>query len=312
MDPDALMRAIEDYRSRKTKPEEFDVLRDHVSSPRERADPSARFVSEPLPFDPGGGRLASIEKVVLVHRLREVTAQIGFTRFEPVTADLYGELDLGVQMQKLSREGCELCREKLAYPAIELRGEGVFLAFDADVIETWLGRDGVRMRESQLECGFRNWVGRTGVASRKFPGAAYIALHTLSHLLMSEIAMDCGYPLASLKERIYATPGKYGILVYTATPGFGGTLGGLVEAGRRIGDYLVGALERAALCSSDPVCAEHDPSVESMGSPLSGAACHGCVLVPESSCENRNDFLDRALLVDTLATKGPGLFSVSL
>jgi hypothetical protein len=303
---DVFMNEIENYRCRKTKPEEFDILRDHESPPNERINPEAPFVSEALPLDEAHwssrGHSRLVEKVVLVHRLREVTAQIGFTRFEPITADLYGELDVGVQMQELSRGDH-------AYPAIELRGEGVFLAFDASEIEAWLGRPEVQQRQSQIERGLKNWIERTGIASRKFPGAPYIALHTLSHLLMSEIAMECGYPLASLKERIYATPRRYGILVYTATPGFGGTLGGLIEAGRRIGQYVTAALERAALCSSDPVCAEHDPATESMGSPLSGAACHSCVLVPESSCENRNDFLDRALLVDTLSHSGAGLFS---
>jgi hypothetical protein len=52
---------------------------------------------------------------------------------------------------------------------------------------------------------------------------------------MTEIALDCGYPASSLKERVYAlssarTAGlleRCGLLIYTATPGAQGTLGGL-------------------------------------------------------------------------------------
>jgi hypothetical protein len=36
--------------------------------------------------------MSPIKRVVLVHRLREVVAQVGFTRFESLGADVYGEL----------------------------------------------------------------------------------------------------------------------------------------------------------------------------------------------------------------------------
>ena len=45
-----------------------------------------------------------IERVVLVHRLREVVAQVGFTRFESAAPDIEGELDLGVKRAVLARE----------------------------------------------------------------------------------------------------------------------------------------------------------------------------------------------------------------
>ncbi len=57
------------------------------------------------------------------------------------------------------------------------------------------------------------------------------------------------------------------------------------------------------LCSNDPVCASHDPAAHGH-SPLLGAACHGCLLISETSCEMRNDFLDRALVVPTVEAKG--------
>ena len=80
--------------------------------------------------------MKSVEKVVLVHRLREVVAQVGFTRFEAIGADTEGELDLDIKL-KLA----PLSREDVAWlPAVENRGEGVFIQFKADAIDTCTGR----------------------------------------------------------------------------------------------------------------------------------------------------------------------------
>jgi hypothetical protein len=90
-------------------------------------------------------------------------------------------------------------------------------------------------------------------------------------------------------------------LPFTSSSGSEGTLGGLVEAGKRIDRYLVKAFERALLCSNDPFCAEHDPNHPFDIRPTHGAACHGCELIAETSCERRNEFLDRALVSRTVA-----------
>jgi hypothetical protein len=100
----------------------------------------------------------------------------------------------------------------------------------------------------------------------------------------------------------------YGILLYTASPDAEGTLGGLVEAGRRITKHLCAALEMAELCSNDPVCAQHRADDRNEARFLHGAACHGCLLISETSCEQRNDFLDRALVVATVENLGAELF----
>jgi hypothetical protein len=151
-------------------------------------------------------------------------------------------------------------------------------------------------------------------SKRIFPGAPYYLLHTFAHLLMTAISLECGYPGSSLRERIYALdapPGgqrRFGVLIYTASTDAEGTLGGLVEAARRISHFVRKALELAALCSNDPICAHHTPG-ELDHAPLHGAACHGCVLVPETSCEQRNEFLDRALVVPTVEQCGAEFFS---
>ncbi len=135
-------------------------------------------------------------------------------------------------------------------------------------------------------------------------------LHTLSHLLITAVSLDCGYASSSIRERIYVAKSGYGILLYTASPDAEGTLGGLVESADRIDRYLRQAVDPGTLCSNDPVCAQHQPDNRQEDRLLLGAACHGCVLLAESSCERRNDFLDRALVVPTVDGSGMAFFDV--
>ena len=139
----------------------------------------------------------------------------------------------------------------------------------------------------------------------------YFLLHSLSHLLMTAVSLECGYPASSIRERVYALEAGYGILLYTGTPDAEGTLGGLVEAGRQIDRHLQAALELGRLCSNDPVCAQHDPQSQHERRFLHGAACHGCLLIAETSCEQHNDFLDRALVVPTVEDLGAEFFQTA-
>jgi len=139
-----------------------------------------------------------------------------------------------------------------------------------------------------------------------WPGPRYILLHTLSHVLMREFALDCGYSAASIRERIYSSATgdepMAGILLYTAAPDSEGTLGGLVSLGQpeRFERLLGQALRHAEICTSDPTCAEHEPGA--LGDDhLHGAACHACLFASETSCEKGNRYLDRSVLVPTVA-----------
>ncbi len=248
-----------------------------------------------------GPGLEAIDRVVLVHRLREVTAQVGFTRFEAASPDTQGELELGVQRAALAREASWL-------PAIENRGEGVFVALKKHAVDAWLARPQVRARGKQLEAGFYAWRKDHPGTRRQFAGLPYIMLHTLSHLLLTAVSLECGYPASSIRERVYANDLGYGILLYTGSPDAEGTLGGLVEAGRSIRRHMQIALELGRLCSNDPVCAQHDPSDTLQLRFLLGAACHGCVLISETSCEQHNDLLDRALVVPTVQESDAAFF----
>jgi hypothetical protein len=126
--------------------------------------------------------------------------------------------------------------------------------------------------------------------------------------------MRCGYPASSIRERIYADgeSGRFGILLYTSSPDAEGTLGGLVQEGRRLEDHLVYALRMSALCSNDPICAQHEPGESMEARWLHGAACHGCALVAETSCEMRNDYLDRALVMPILGVPDAAFFQSML
>ena len=149
-----------------------------------------------------------LDRVVLVHRLREVVAQVGFTRFESALPDIDGELSLQVELAPLARETTWL-------PAIENKGEGIFLSFSGDAIRRWLARPGVRARAERLAAGFQAWVERKRTADEKFPGLPYLMLHSLSHLLITAVALECGYSASAIRERVFAGEYGYGILLYT-------------------------------------------------------------------------------------------------
>lgn len=248
------------------------------------------------------GRWDGIEAVIQVHRLREVLALVGFTRLEPVVPDINGEYETDV-------ERAQLAEEPSWFPAVENRGEGVFVQLRARSVLAWLERPAVAARIDLLAAGHEKWLeGRK--SKREFPGGPYILLHTLSHLLIQSLAMRCGYPASSIRERIYSDPeaDRFALLLFTGSPDAEGTLGGLVQQARHIGDHLAQALRMSELCSNDPNCAQHAPGESIEGRWLHGAACHGCTLVAETCCEMRNDYLDRALVVPALGVPGAAYF----
>jgi hypothetical protein len=245
-----------------------------------------------------------LDRIILVDRLREVMVQLGFTRFEGAIADVDGELSVAVRRAELGLETDWI-------PAIEVRGEGVFIAFNKKRVEAWQELEAVKERGKILLQGFQVWRDARGLSEKqvKFPGMPYIMLHTVSHLLLIAVTLQCGYGASALKERIYAVPEVgYGILLYTGSSGSEGTLGGLIEVGKNIEHYLESALDIGKLCSNDPVCSQHVPNSEQEDRLLHGSACHGCLFVAETSCEKHNEFLDRALVLNTLEKCGAEFF----
>ncbi len=257
-------------------------------APREATFFAARARREP-------GLPSVIERVVLAPKLREVRAQVGFTRLMPTSSDLQGEYQvvpaaLGLQTDWL--------------PATEIRGEGIFLRLDEGAVREWEKRGAVRDRTTELRAGYARWS-EDVKDPPDFPGVRFYLLHSLAHLLMTALSLECGYSASAIRERIYCSlPGDTvpmaAILLATGSSGTEGTLGGLVDQGRRVHAHLRAAWEMGALCSNDPVCGHHTPRSEPTGRLLEGAACHGCLFVAECACERFNQFLDRALVVPTL------------
>lgn len=258
-----------------------------------------REVKAPPSFTP------VVERVVLGERLREVVALVGYTRIDPP-----GEVDAKGRYPVTG----PLARNAPTWvPCTEVRGEGIFLQFAESAMQAWETKIDQDERMAAILGSHQRWRARRKLEPHGgFPGSRYLLLHTISHLLMREFALECGYGSASLTERIYAHSGTNpmaGILLYTAAPDSEGTLGGLVSLGEpdTLDRMLRQALRHAEVCSSDPMCAEHIPGEEE--DVLHGAACHSCVFAPETSCERSNRYLDRALVVDTLATAGIGFFA---
>jgi len=295
--------------SRSPKLAEFDTF---ASGQPEigRNDPMAKLYAQTLPRHSWAEAastvdLSPIKSLVAVHRLREVSCLYGFTRFEAAPTAADGDFE-DIQ---LAVRGAPLAGNADWLPANEQFGEGIFVHFDENAIARWLLQEGVVNRHAKLLAGSNHWRKRFSANPPPYPGTAYVLLHSLSHALMAEIALDCGYPASSLKERVYALSSarsggeleRCAVLIYTASPGAQGTLGGLVAVARRFPKILRNALDRLRICSNDPVCADHEPDEKSGDRATHGAACHGCLLIAETSCEMRNLFLDRSLLVPTMA-----------
>lgn len=240
------------------------------------------------------------EKIVLVEKLREVRALVGFSRIEsPSDYDNPAAFPAS-QRARLSRT------QPTWVPASEIRGEGLFFHFKEDLIQQWVARvsslDGVF-----LEAHKRWRIARKLEPPQEFyPSVRFVLLHSFAHAIIRQFAVECGYATAALRERIYSrSPGEdepkmAGVLIYTAAPDSEGTLGGLVSFGKpeTLERHLDQALDSMRLCASDPLCAEHHPYRD--GNTLHAASCHACLFAPETSCERGNKYLDRAVLVSTV------------
>ncbi|MGH4050194.1 MAG: DrmB family protein [Clostridium sp.] len=240
-----------------------------------------------------------IDKIVVVDRLTETQALCGFTRIKPWDGrTLKDEKIAPLSMYK-----------KDWLPAVKMNGEGIFIKFNQNQLDIWETR--IENRYKQLAINYEESYLHNSRFSSK-----YIALHTFSHLLMRQISNECGYSVASLKEKIYSTfydeesnnLDMQGVLIYLATADCDGSLGGLISIAQdehRLQKILDDMLEKALWCSADPLCIN---SIEQGFSSLNYAACHDCTLLPETSCEFRNVLLDRVSIVGTVENRNLGVF----
>jgi len=304
LDDEQLLQALERYRSHSDegvaagdiRVPEWELLTGDLR--RTGRDFTAHAVRAPAGFE------EVIERVVLVDRLREVQALLGFTR-----------VDSPFDEERLEDRRVPLGRGKVDFlPAAEVHGEGIFVQLAETAVAEWVSRNGER--DGEFRAAHTAWRERRRIPDpgAGYPGLRLVLVHTVSHALMRRFALECGYSQASIRERLYALPPEdpdgpmAGVLLYTAAPDSEGTLGGLVRLGDpdELERHLRGALLDAGLCASDPLCAEHAPDGE--GITLHGAACHACLFAPETSCERGNRYLDRAVLTELITGLDIGYF----
>jgi hypothetical protein len=287
-----------------------EVLKE-VLSPKDLKIPEWRLFSQPDPKknspnlrlrieQPPAKYAKWIDGVVVIDRLREVRALVGFSRLEAA-----GE-DSTTQLVPLRRGPATWV------PAAEVRGEGLFLRISENEISAWVNK--ATKLSARFFAAHKKWRALRGLdPSGGFPGLRYVLLHSLAHALIRQFSVECGYAAASLRERIYSAGPEEGdpmagILIYTAAPDSEGTLGGLVSLGKTavLEQHLDQALECLEICSSDPLCAEAQPEMEFTS--LRGSACHTCLFLPETSCERGNRYLDRSVVVTTMEKTDAAFF----
>jgi hypothetical protein len=241
-------------------------------------------------------------KIQQVQEIKVTNVQLDFTRVTPKE-----RIVVNGEVQETSAGknifSCNV-NELFVLPANQTLGEGIFFQFADSAIDNWISentaaldaRFGKYLREIP-EIGSQGAGAKIKIFNNRFK---HFLIHSFSHLMMRELEFSCGYPTASLKERLYIstsdTRRMSGVLIYTAE-GAEGSMGGLVSQGEpeRIFDIINRGLHRAENCSSDPLCWES----EGQGIfDLNLSACFSCSLVSETACEENNLGLDRRVLVD--------------
>jgi len=247
-------------------------------------------------------------RIMLVHKLRETRALAGFTRIFP-------ENDQDLESLKSTLRLTNLSPQQSWLPASVVYGEGIFLELCEDMVQQWLTTNGSRVqgRVLPLVKRYQDVIERRHLRSRSIT-PRFVLLHTLAHLLINRLTFECGYSSAALRERLYVSdaPGSpmAGILIYTAAGDSEGTMGGLVRMGKpnNFEPMLYAALEESLWCSADPICMEVGTRGGQGPDSCNLAACHNCALVPETSCEEFNRFLDRGLIIGDIHDRGLGFF----
>lgn len=310
--------------------EEFDAF----LAPDEEQDPRDHFIKRYVPLakyldEIVGGQYGSavtwlgerLYAIVQATRLREVRVLNGFSRLAPAVGDNEDQEDTGTFSTYDTEEKIVptvvaadlglLPETDKWLPAVEVFGEGIFLSFKESEIQQWEDAFSVRKHIRPLAERFTHIRARSRYLPP--PDPRFVLLHTLAHLLIRQLSFECGYSLASLRERIYvAEPDNghpmAGILIYTAAGDVEGTLGGLVREGKadRLLSTIIKALQQAYWCSSDPLCRESKgQGMDAMNL----AACHACALLPETSCAYSNRMLDRTLLLGSTENADIGFFA---
>lgn len=228
-------------------------------------------------------------KIAPIQKLRTVTVQLGYRR--EVTGT---ELPDAKLVRSSFSES-----EKNWYPGVEFMGEGLFIAPEDFTLGSFAGKHASEWMQARSNPGeYPHHVFRDSEHSKDELHPGFVWLHTLAHLLIRAIGEEAGYSAASIRERIYCEPSdgavKGGILLYATQPGSEGTMGGLISMADHFENILADADEMLWTCSCDPLCGDN---LFKVGGYM-GASCYGCTMNSETSCEHRNMWLDRNVLME--------------
>jgi len=289
--------------------EEFNILRTGIND--DLRSPDLRIIPTEVQEDISRW----IGKVHLVERLRETRAFYGFSRLQPDDHPLDDMPDRAMRQLFLHPPQDNL--EKWL-PAVTVYGEGLYIELSEKAISDWIEAN-LHWLDNRLKERFRMSLANVPQVLAPSTGATlewtarYLLVHSLSHILINQMVFEAGYSSAALKERLYVSADNVapmaGMLIYTAAGDSEGTLGGLVRIGHkdRLGQLIKKAVSRASWCSSDPVCSEN---LGRQGTRLANlAACHACIMLPETACETINNGLDRAMAVGTPDAREHGFFN---
>jgi Domain of unknown function (DUF1998). len=306
--PEQLYRAAQERKRHETAPPgegemtvrqgEYEALM--MGKPEQTARDD--FVCVPIDTIPDD-LVAWFDQVMVVKRLREVRALTGFTR---VRAPEPGE------EQDEDRSISPLFSDPEDHPdwlpAIEVLGEGVFFRLREEPLVKWETHPDVASRAALLNEKYKARFEAKEQTPDRTITPRLLLIHVLAHALINQWSLDCGYPAASLRERLYADDEMRGLLIFTATGDSAGSMGGVISLAQpaRLSATMREAISRMSWCSADPLCIERTATGTDS---LNLSACHACCLLPETSCEEWNLLLDRAVLVGTPEQPHIGFFA---
>ena len=241
-----------------------------------------------------------IKSVYKMSKIKITSVQTSYTRQEPISIESYlddSEEETKKKVPIIKKFTSWKGKNTKYLPAVESYGEGVFFEFNDDVLNEWISNNPkIEERIEEIERNHRNL--ETNLNKDLIITPKYVLIHTFSHLIIKELEYLCGYPSTSIQERIYIDNElkMNGVLIYTVA-GTEGSYGGITSIcdNEQIGKLIVSAMMRATDCATDPICYHSDG--QGVGK-LNLSACFSCTLLPETSCEMFNSYLDRRILID--------------